>query len=270
MSKYIKEKLGKEFLLSELKDFDTQCFDKKDIIVRTEYLIKILGDVYMEEEIYYLFIAEFQRSGGRYDVRTKTETLKDIYDITRKYSFLTKDAIEEIWFTYIRDFYQECSILDVFDKYIKVFGKTDEMFKLFLDYVLKKTDGYQLRYIEESLKVDELSLEYSEDFIGHLKSLILRQHYSYDEISKYLPSCELIKLDEKHISEISRKERIFFGCCIPVSYSMFDILLREKTLDDYIDTPTYYISFGGCEQATFTKKEFLDSIEQRKVKKLKK
>ena len=46
----------------------------------------------------------------------------------------------------------------------------------------------------------------------------------------------------------------------------FDILLEDKTLDTYTETPTYYISTGRCEQATFTKTEFLDSIEKQKIK----
>jgi len=46
---------------------------------------------------------------------------------------------------------------------------------------------------------------------------------------------------------------------------MFDILLEEKTLDTYPEKPTYYISTGQMEAATFTKTEFLESIKNTKI-----
>ena len=50
---------------------------------------------------------------------------------------------------------------------------------------------------------------------------------------------------------------------------MFDILIEDGTLDTYTDTPTYYINSSIKEPATFTKKEFLDSIKKDRVKSLK-
>jgi hypothetical protein len=76
----------------------------------------------------------------------------------------------------------------------------------------------------------------------------------------------LIKKDEQHIYDLSAQTRIFFGCCEPVSYTMVEILLEDKTLDTYTETPTYYISTGRQEQATFTKTDFLESIKKEKIK----
>lgn len=269
--KYFKESEKEEKLLSEyLKDGSKSYRWSEDArIARTKYLMDILGDVPFSQELYETFIGEFQCWGGRYDVRTKKETIKGIYEISRKYPFLTEDGIEHIWFKYIRDLFEEYSIMDVFEKYVEMFGKTDEAFELFMDYIDKKADIHQERYEQDAKLADELVSSYGQSFVDHIKGLIKREHFTYDYLKEYLPSSELIKKDEKHIHELSRKTRIYFGCCLPVSYTMFDILIEDGTLDTYTDTPTYYINSSIKEQATFTKKEFLDSIKKDRIKSLK-
>lgn len=268
MKTYFKETSTEEILLSEYLEKDStdfKCFlySEEDRIKRTKYLMSILGDVAFDKDTYKLFISEFQSHGGKYDVRTKPDTIKGIYEITRMFPTLTARAVKKIWFRYIKDLFEEHALTSIFEKYIEMFGEEDESFELFVDYVNKKAEQHQQRYIEDALQADELVEEYGESFTKHVKGLITREHYTYDEIKKYLPSAELIEKDEQHIDDISIRTRIFFGCCRPVSYKMLDILLEDKTLDTYPETPTYYISTGGEEQATFTKQEFLDSIKER-------
>lgn len=260
MNKYFKEIQKEEKHLSkyEVKDAQEQR--------KVEYLIDVLGDVELDEDMMKLFKQQFHCFGGRYSVRTKPETIKGIYSFIRRFPKLTKSAIDEIWFRYINDTFEKYDMKEVLAKYLEIFGKDDETFELFIDYVEKKAEEEQKKYKEEALTLDTLKEEYSEGFVEHLKRLVIRQHVSIDEIKKYLPSSELIKKDEEHILDLSRRTRIFFGCCDPVSYTMFDILLEDKTLDTFTETPTYYISTGRCEQATFTKTEFLDSIEKQKIK----
>lgn len=259
--KYLKEKFKEEKSLSKYLEV---ADDQKKRELR--YLIEVLTDVELDEDMMDLFHRQFHCFGGRYSVRVKPETIKGIYGITRKFPELTKSAIDEIWFRYITDLYEEYDMTDILDKYFEVFGKTDEAFELFIDYVDKKADEQQERYKEEAKELDELKEEYGERFTDHLKSLVIREHFKTEDIKKYLPSADLIKKDEKHICDLSARTRIFFGCCEPVSYTMFDILLEEKTLETYTETPTYYISTGRSEQATFTKTEFLESIEKQKIK----
>lgn len=267
MKKYFKEEKVKEKLLSDylkedFKHFESCFVKEEDRRKRTEYLISILGDVLITEDFYQLFLMQFQRFGGRYDVRTRRETIKDIYEITKKYPLLSKIAIDELWSSYIRDLFEEYQMTTILDKYIAIFGQEDEAFELFLDYVEKKAEQHQQIYIQESMQTLELEDEYSERFLTHVKSLINRQHYKYDEIRKYLPSSDLIKVDEQQIDDIAVKTRIYFGCCQPVSYTMFDILLGEKTLDMYPEEVKYYVSSGKEVQATFTKTDFLESIKK--------
>jgi len=46
-----------------------------------KYLIEVLGDVTLDEDMMKLFHQQFHRFGGRYSVRTKPETFKGIYGI---------------------------------------------------------------------------------------------------------------------------------------------------------------------------------------------
>ena len=269
--KYIMEREKEEKKLSEyLKDKSKSYrWSEEARVARTEYLIEILGDVLFDQELYETFIGEFSCWGGRYDVRTKKETIKGIYEISRKYPYLTETGVEHIWFKYIRDLFEEYSLMDVFEKYVEMFGKTDEAFELFMDYIDKKADIHQKQYEEDAKLADELLDSYSQGFVDHLKGLIKREHFTYDYLKEYLPCSELITKDEEHICEISTKTRIYFGCCLPVSYTMFDILIEDGTLDTYTDTPTYYINSSIKEPATFTKDEFLRSIKNTRVKSLK-
>lgn len=269
MEKYFKEDYEKKLLLSEYldKSFVSGICSEEDRKKRTEYLIDTLGDVEVDYDLYKLFISQFQRFGGRYDVRVKPETIKGIYEIVKEYPMLTTDAIDEIWFRYISDLFEEYDLVSVLHDYIKILGKGDETFSLFLEHVDKAAERQEKRYLEDSLQADELVEDYGGKFVSHIKYLITCQHYEYDEIKKYLPSSLIIKKDEQHISDISKETRIFFGCCQPVSYTMFDTLIDKKTLESYTDTPSYYISTGEIIPATFTKQKFLDSLQKVKIRK---
>lgn len=268
MSKFFKEEETQKFLLSEYlkkdsSEFKGCIFDEKSRQRRTKYIMGILGDVSLDEDTYKLFIKQFQSYGGRYDVRVKPETIQGIYEITRKYPSLTADAIDEIWFVYIKDLFEEYSLVDMLEEYIKKHGQTSDALQAYLDFVSERADEHQTKYEADALRADELKDAYSKQFVSHVKALIKRSHYSYDDIKKYLPTPELVATDEKHISDLSARTRIFMGCCEPISYTMLDILLEDDTLDTYPGTPTYYVCTGRQEQATFTKQEFLDSIKKQ-------
>ena len=101
MSKYFKEETLHKFKLSEYLEKDESefkgcLFTEEPRIARTKYIMEILGDISLDKPTYELFIKQFQCFGGRYDVRTKPDTIKGIYEIQEKYPFLTADALDEI------------------------------------------------------------------------------------------------------------------------------------------------------------------------------
>ena len=79
---------------------------------------------------------------------------------------------------------------------------------------------------------------------------------------------DLIDKDKEQLMEIIRETRIYFGVCYPISYQMIESLATGKGLDCYPEQPKYWINHQRTIDTTFTKQEFLDSIEKVKVKKL--
>lgn len=262
--KYFSKDSKDEFLLSEYLDVDSLLFSKeiftdKDRVLRTKYLIDVLGDVKMDIDTYKLFIRIFQSFGGPYSVLTSKETLKGIYEIYEMYPFLTCEALHDIWFLYIRDLFEEYELSSIIELFIKTYGMKDETFLRYIDYVEKKGKEHQKLYEEDALKVSSIS-GYSDSFLLHIKGLILRKHIMFDKIMHYMPEAELIKKDEEHLIKLQEKTRIFMGCSLPVSYVMMDELLLGEPLEE---EPTYYVSTGLKERATFTKEDFISSISKK-------
>lgn len=203
-----------------------------------------------------------------YDVRTKRETFKGIYDISQRFPFLTVDALDEIWYMYISDLFKEYYLEDTLEMFFERFGKEDKTFKLFLSFIDKIAKEHHQKYIDEAHKLDTLTVEYSEKLVSYLKDFIIGQHLCFDEIKKCLPSPEIIKKDEAQLKEIVESTRIYFGACDPISYQMVESLVIGEGLDYYPEQPQYMICGTRKIDTTFTKQEFLESIEKTKVKKL--
>ena len=268
MSKYFKEEETKKIKLSEYLQMEESEFkyylcDEKYRQPRTKYIIGIIGDVELDEETYKLFLRQFQCYGGRYDVRTKKETIKGIYDISQKYPSLTAKALDSIWSVYIQDQFEEYALDEMLGKYIEIHGKTEDALDAYLDYVNKKADEFAVKFEEDAESLEKYKEEYGQDLIENLQSIVKRQHISASEIEKSLPSKELIEKDKQQLGEISRQTRIFMGMCQPISYQMIESLATGKGLDMYPEQPSYIINGQTEISASFTKQEFLDSIEKK-------
>lgn len=267
MSKYFKEEQLPKYELSEYlerdaADFKECIFDEESRKKRTKYLIDILGDVSLDEKTYKLFITEFQTFGGRYDVRTKKETLQGIYEITAQYPELTDRAIEEIWFSYIKDLFEEYALVDMLKKYLDIHGQTDDTFHTYLDFIERKAEEMDKSYQEAAKELDSYKEEYGESFVDYLKQLVQRQHIYPEEIKKSLPSSELVQQDQQQLTDLSQKTRIYLGVCLPISYQMTESLASKIGLDSYPEQPTYIISGRTQVATTFTKQDFIDSIKK--------
>lgn len=278
MSKYFKEENLQKFKLSEYLEKDESefkgcLFTEEPRIARTKYIMEILGDISLDKPTYELFIKQFQCFGGRYDVRTKPDTIKGIYEIQEKYPFLTADALDEIWFIYIKDLFDTYSLVDVLQKYIDIHGQTDDALESFIDYVNRKADEFNIQFEEAAKELESLKKIYGEDLIKHLQYIIKSQHIDVEQIKKSLPSNDLIEKDKEQLNEISRSTRIFMGVCHPISYQMIESLATGEGVDSYPDTLHYIINSSRKIEATFTKKEFLESVKKANdigIKKLKK
>jgi len=272
MKSYFKEKETKKLKLSEyLKLTEFKCFlcDERYREPRTKYIIEVIGDVELDEETYKLFLRQFQSCGGRYDVRLKPETIKGIYDISQKYPFLTADALDEIWFVYIHDQFEEYMLDEVLGKYIEMYGKREEALFKYLEYVDKTAKKFDKQFIKEASKLELYCKCYDKDLIKHLQYIIKSQHIPSDKIISSLPSSELINKDKEQLTEICTRTRIYMGACHPISYQMIESLVTSEGLDYYPEQPKYLINGTTTINTTFTKQEFLDSIKERKETKKK-
>lgn len=269
MRSYFKDESIGKYKLSEYLKWDHSKFKfhicgEEKIKARTEYIMDIIGDAKLDEETYELFIREFQSWGGRYDVRTSKETFKGIYEILKKYPFLSAAGLEQIWFVYIHDQFEECKLDEALEIFLKRYGKTEEALDKYLEYVDEVAKIYDSQFEQETIKLQECCKDYDEPLIKHLQYVIKSQHIRAEKIIDCLPSQELIQKDRSQLSEIIRGTRIFFGACDPISYQMIESLATGEGLDYYPDQPKYSATGVGTIEATFTKKEFLESIKKRK------
>jgi len=271
MSKYFKEEEIKKLKLSEYSkiresDFQYYVCDKKYRELREKYIMSIIGDVELDEDTYRLFMGQFDTCGGRYDVQTKRETIKGIYEILQKYPFLTAASLDQIWFVYIHDQFEEYDLVDELGQYFKRYGKTEEALDKYLGYVDEIAKEYDKQFHIDAAKLSEFCEDYGKDLIQYLQYIIKSQHISADKIISFLPSKELIDGDRKQLDKIIKETRIFFGACYPISYQMIESLATGEGLDDYPEQPQYCICGTTRIDTTFTKQEFLDSIKERKDK----
>ncbi len=268
MSKFFKEEPVTTFPLSEylIKDkdeFKGCIFDEESRQRRTKYIMSILGDISLEKDTYELFMRQFQSFGGKYDVRTKKETIKGMYDISKRYPKLTSSALEEIWFTYIKDLFEEYALTDMLEKYLDIHGQTDDAIKAYLDFVETKAVEFEKTFKEASKELECYKEEYGERVVSHLQHIMQRQHISLEQIIASLPSSELIKKDQEQLSELSKKTRIYMGVCLPLSQQMIESLATGESLDYYPEQPSYVINGTSKVDATFTKQQFLDSVQKQ-------
>lgn len=273
MGKYFKKEELKKCKLSEYlkmseKDFKYPPCEEKYRKARTEYYIEILGDVELDDDMYATFMHEFDILGGRYDVRVTKETIKGIYEISQMYPFLTGRGLELFWSIYIYDLFKKYDLSNKFQDYIDHYGKKEKALSEYLEYVRTVADKYDKVFYEEAKKVSKYCKECDHNLISFLKQLIKEQHIPFEKVKSCMPSKELIKKDEQQLKELVKKYRIYFGSSYPISYQMIEKLVTEQGLDSFPEQPKYFVCGTEKIDATFTKQEFLMSVEGSKEQKL--
>jgi hypothetical protein len=262
MSKYYNENKVEIRKISSYLANDNYTDIEKTII---NYLITTIGDMELSEEMLKVFINQFNRLAGDYSVLVEEETIKGMYSFISNNRDLSPKAINELWPKYIKDLFEDYSLEEKYSDMLKVFGKNDETFQMFMIYVDTKAKELQEKYEEDAKRTDDLVGQYTSNFIEHLKYLITRKHIKYDRLMECLPEPSIIEEDENQLLEISRYYRIHFGVSNPISHDMVESLAKYNNLDEYDEEPKYYISTSNKScPATFTKSQFLKTIEDKK------
>ena len=236
MSKYI---LERETVIRKLSSYITE--DNKKYI---DYLISVLGDIELSEDDAKVFLIQFIRVAGPYDVLTMPSTINSMYNIRKTHPKLSSEAINTLFPRYIEDLFKAEDLENQLDKFIKIFGYNDAMFEIYLDYIDKKADTLQNKYIENAKIFDELRIDYSKEFVRYLKSLAIRKHYDPKDIMENIPTKEFIKNDETYLRELMSKYRIVYGATRPISYDLVEKSLLGEDMSS--DEELYYaISIGN-------------------------
>ncbi len=269
MSKYFEDE--KKIVLKQYYDI---C-DKEERDKVLKVLIS-LGDVEISEALLKGYIKSLDILGGSYDVRKDPKTIQGIYKIYTKFPRLSTEAFEEIYDRYIDDLFTEYGLISVFEKVIKVFGETDQAVIFFFYYVDEKAKELSKKYDVEAYPLYRLSplydVEEKEDYdqyIAFLYRIIMREHISVDAIIDSIPSPEIVKRDIRQLDQLAKKYGTFMYCFEPLSFEITRSLAKGEDISKYKDQPSYYLCRDGqYEDATFSMKEFLDSIDSEKTREL--
>lgn len=133
-------------------------------------------------------------------------------------------------------------------------------------------------YEEEARKLDDYWDEYHIEgvsdfyqYITYLKNLVIYQHIPVDTIIDSMASPELIKADALHLLELGRFYRCHLGLSYPTSYECTKIIADGHILVEQDEKIAYYISAAKeIVDGTFSTKEFMDSVRERREKRLRK
>lgn len=234
--------------------------------VRIDYIYSSLGDVRISEDMINTICETFDSSRCRYGtICLKKETIKDIYEISLIFPELSKEAILSISREYISDLFKEYSLIEKLAIMIRKDGMEDSTFEKYMAEVSKLADKKDKEYEKVAASIRMYCGEYTYDFVRHFEKFVKEHHISFQRFYECLPSPELIMQDQLQLKQIAMKAKDCFGICDPITFQMLeDYLDGDVELSKYEEQPAYYIStYGGKIETSFTKKDFIESIEEK-------
>lgn len=298
MSKYFKEKqekkislleywtqIDKEYqeIVNKIKEFSNKSYDSektyKRVIdleskkselslqhARIKHIYTSLGNVLISKEMINTLCDTFDSSECRYGtICLKSETVKTMYDISEMFPELSKEALLSISREYIKDLFDEYSLIEKLAVMIRKEGISDLTFEKFMDKVSKFADIEDKKYNDVAWYIRIYCGQYTYDFVKHFEKFVKEHHISWQKFYESLPSPELILKDQIALKELSLKAKDCWGICDPVTFQMLESYLDGDTeLSSYEEQPYYYISnYIGKTPTVFTKTEFLEDIKEK-------
>lgn len=239
---------------------------------RIKHILESIEDVEILPSTIDAICDTFDRSKCRYgSICEKKETVKAIYEISILFPELTKEALLEISREYIRDLFEEYSLIEILSMMLRKEGISDETFKKFMDLVKDYGDKEEKIYDDIAWHIRIGLGYYSYDFIKHFEKFIKQHHISLEHFYDSLPEVDFILRDQLELKEVSKKAKDCWGMCDPITFQMLeDYLDGDTKLTRFEEQPYYYISTTKTKIPTsYTKQDFITSI-QSKHKKLEK
>lgn len=274
MSRYFKETSDQKIMLShylkECSDIAAQNMyfvTQKQKCKQIEYIMSILGDEEMPKDVMDAICDSFNSSLCRYGSECMMPyTVRELYQISKIFPELSKEALVAISREYIKDLFDEHDLIKVLAMLLRTDGINDETFEKFMTYVQEKAKKAESKYKDEAWSFEmAYGSECSYNFVTHFKTFMIQHHIPFSKISTSLPEYELIRADERHLSQIMRKAKDCWGVCDPISYQLLeDYLTDEDAFAKTGETFSYTLSaYAKSEPATFTKSDFIESIQRK-------
>lgn len=283
MQKYFKEEKKEKFSLKyyweqiELAYQKLESEGKKTKLshkhVQIKHIYSSLGDVMISEKQLETICETFNSSRCRYGtICLKGETIRDIYKITELFPELSKEAILWISKEYIKDLFDKYSLIENLAIMLREYGMKDSTFEKFMNEVDILAYKEEKIYSEVASYIRMYCGQYSYDFVRHFERFVKEHHISWQRFRECLPSPELILKDQVELLALARRAKDCFGICDPITFQMLeDYLDGDTELKDYCEQPYYFISTQtGKVDTSFTKTQFIESIEQEQLKKVRK
>ena len=252
-------------LLQELEIAERNMSSK---YVRIKHIYKSLGEVKISEEMIETICKSFDDDKCRYgSICLRSQTVKDLYDISELFPELSEEALIAISREYIKDLFDKHSLLDTLSMMLRKDGQEDTTFEKFMDKVKKLADQEDIKYANEAWHFRMYYGQYSYDFVRHFEKFIKQHHITCEQLGASLPDPELFMDDILLLKDISLRAKDCWSVCKPISFQMLeDYLDGDVDLFDYDEQPEYYISIMRRSFPTsFTKTEFLERIKKQQI-----
>ena len=249
---------------------------KKDLALpyrRIKHIYSSLGDVEISGEMIDTLGETFESSKCRYGtICQKPETVQAIYEISELFPELSQEAILSISREYIKDLFDKYSLVESLSMMLRIDGKEDTTFEKFIGKVQKYAEQEDKIYDDVASRIRMFCGQYTYDFVRHFEKFVKKHHISWSKFCEGLPSPEIILKDQIELKEVISRSKDCWAICEPITFQMLESYLDGDTeLSKYEEQPAYYIStYGGKIPTSYTKTEFLESIQKRQEKKKRK
>jgi len=268
------EEIEGEYKSISKKDKSSITFEErmtKDLYYKLKLIYTTLGDVEISKDMIEVFLSMFACTSRYGSIKFKPDTIKTVYDISEKFPELTSLALKEIYEEYIKDLFDEFSLVEVLEYYILKYGKEDKTFEMYMELVLKYADEVEKKYKYEAENLFYGHGEYTFDFVVHFKKFIVQHHITLKRFCDCVPSAEIFFEDQKLLLSLSRKSKDCYVTSLPVTFEMLeDYLDGDEELSYFKEESTYHISTTGERiLAPISKSKFLKAIKEKKEAKQK-
>lgn len=237
-------------------------FEEKDIdqkLARLKLMQETIGNIELPLEQIRVFLYAGKMFQNKNEFQFTQSMIKDVTEIAQEKEDMPKEFLLTLLNTYDEEVYKKSNIKEWINKVIKEEQEPRQLIDRYYDYLGRIKNKIEVFYEEEKKKLEELKETYSPKFIERLQEIIIEKHITAEEVIKLIPSPE------------------FIGKVTSDAPAIYNVIAGEeivtRILHGYIDLDKFdedekiilgYTQYDTKITASFTKKEYLEEIEDKK------